>query len=211
MDILSAADVLDIQTQIAPAYGDAMSEVFEVWRKPGTPLGSTPPAGGIGVGSLGMPIEEGSDAARPDQKRVQVAQYPGQIVGGWQGTETEFAGQVVDASRYTIFFNAGDEPDIRGGDRLDMKRTVWTPYRAVAVGDEVQPVASNGRCYRATVAGVTGAVEPVWPKATFGQTVQDGSVTWMYAGYLRTFEVKVPGGEVTYEVLRRVLVEEITN
>lgn len=209
-DILSPADIADIQRQVAPADGDAMSEMFEVWRKPRLAIGSTPIPGGIGVGGkFGSVVEEGADVSRPDQKRTQVAEYPGQLVMGWQGDENEFAGQMVNVSRYTVFFNAADNPDIAGGDKLDLKRTVWTKFDLIAVGDERQPSESNGRYYRCTVAGTTGATEPTWPETMPGQTVSDGSVTWQYAGFLRTFEVKVPGGAVTYEVLRRVMVEEI--
>jgi hypothetical protein len=213
MDILSALEITDIQDQIAPAVGDEMSSVLEFWDFVTPELGETIPDGGVGIGNVGMPVEEGSDPARPDQKRDKLAEYPAQIVGGWQGTEEEFGAQVVSASRYTIFFNAADDPQIGGGARLLVKRDEWAATTAYSVGDVVQPTTSNGRFYVCKTAGTSDAVEPefeapVYPDVTVDD-LDDDTVVWEYGGYLRSFEVKLPGGKVTYEVLRRVLCEEI--
>lgn len=50
---------------------------------------------------------------------------------------------------------------------------------AVSSGDTVIPAAGslNGRMYRCTTAGITGAGEPTWP-VTDGGTVADGTAVW---------------------------------
>jgi hypothetical protein len=49
---------------------------------------------------------------------------------------------------------------------------------AVTVGQTTVPSAGNGRMYRCSVAGTTGAGEPTWPTTTAG-TVADGTATWV--------------------------------
>lgn len=56
---------------------------------------------------------------------------------------------------------------------------VWTPSTAYASGDLIVTAQSsnNGRIYRCTTAGTSGASAPTWP-TTDGGTVTDGTVTW---------------------------------
>ena len=63
-----------------------------------------------------------------------------------------------------------------------------TPYK---VGAQVTPTVRNGHVYKATVAGTSGATEPVWP-TTSGATITDGGVTWQEAGvaqWVPTFQI----------------------
>lgn len=55
----------------------------------------------------------------------------------------------------------------------------WTALTQVSVGEVVtpSPVAGNGHSYRCTTAGITGAVEPIWPLGD-ASTIADGTVTW---------------------------------
>lgn len=48
---------------------------------------------------------------------------------------------------------------------------------AVSAGDTVIPTTPNGRLYRCTTAGTTGAGEPTWPMTDAG-TVTDGTAVW---------------------------------
>lgn len=57
---------------------------------------------------------------------------------------------------------------------------LWAALTAYAVGDIVWPTTANGRIYRCTVAGTSGASEPTFPTSAAG-TVVDGTVTWTEA------------------------------
>lgn len=210
MAILSPAEIQDLRDEIAP-QGD--ESLVEVWRMQAA---NVPLSGGQGVDEFGMSLEEGT---RADQQRVKVAEYPCRISRAGVGNEREFGEQMTNVVPWTVTFNWDDNPDIRGGDKLIepvseivdgvRERVVWTANTVVTVGTLVQPTASNGRYYRCKVAGTTGSTQPTWPKTPKLKTVVDGSVTWEFVDYLRTLEVKDPGGETTYNVMRLVRCEEI--
>jgi hypothetical protein len=48
----------------------------------------------------------------------------------------------------------------------------WASNTAYEVDDECVPTESNGKCYKCTVAGISGSVEPIWPK-TNDATIDD--------------------------------------
>lgn len=54
----------------------------------------------------------------------------------------------------------------------------WAPGIALVAGWRVIPSSPNGYLYQATITGTTGGTEPTWP-TTIGQTVVDGTVTWL--------------------------------
>lgn len=55
--------------------------------------------------------------------------------------------------------------------------TAWTASASYASNDLVRPSTATGYQYQCTVAGTSGATEPVWPTTVNG-TVVDGGVTW---------------------------------
>jgi hypothetical protein len=97
--------------------------------------------------------------------------------------DSEWRGQTVTypATRYAglVVANAGQSPR----------------STAVTSGQYTIPATLNGRLYRCTTAGTTGAGEPTWP-VTAGGTVTDGTAVWteqtnaLYAG-------TVPEGSAT--------------
>src|SRR6185312_7402761 len=56
-------------------------------------------------------------------------------------------------------------------------RGKWTASTAVTGTSYVVPNTANGRLYKCTTAGTTGASEPTWP-TTNGGTVTDGTAVW---------------------------------
>lgn len=57
----------------------------------------------------------------------------------------------------------------------------WTASAPRSLGALTRPTTANGRTYRCTTAGTTGATEPTWP-TTYGATVADGTVVWTDIG-----------------------------
>jgi hypothetical protein len=69
--------------------------------------------------------------------------------------------------------------------QVDLDPPTWTATTAytlrapfdAAIGATVKPTTENGRHFKATVAGISGASEPSW-NTTIGGTTVDGTVTW---------------------------------
>jgi hypothetical protein len=73
------------------------------------------------------------------------------------------------------------------------RASMWVAATAYAYGDVVVPTVLNGRMYRCTTKGTSGASEPDWPDeglwggckgAREWLTVTDGNVDWEDAGAL---------------------------
>jgi hypothetical protein len=62
----------------------------------------------------------------------------------------------------------------------DTNIAVWQASTTYALNATRRPtvVTSNGLRYRVTVAGTSGATQPIWP-TTVGNTIVDGTVTWI--------------------------------
>lgn len=215
-ELLTADDIQDIQSAVAPALSDEEVSLIEVWRVPYTTPAQQ--AGGGGLDAYGQPIGDAPDPTLPNQQRAKIAQYPARISRAGIGGENGFPMQPVTVAPFTLTFNWADNPDIAGGDKLIVAkakygaaqtRIAWSASTLAVVGALMQPVTSNGRYYRAKIAGTTDTTEPDWPREPVGATVVDGTVTWEYVGKLRTFEVVDPGGATTYKITRLVRCEEL--
>jgi hypothetical protein len=205
---------LELQSEVAAGVGD---DIVLVWR---TGQSSTPVPGGVGTGKYGTKLTTGGESARPDQKAQLVGVYYARRGHNAGGNPQDFGGQMVDVLPWIFTLNEAQDPDISGGDVLTLavKREAsetldelgWQPQTVYEEDSEEMPanlsllIAPNKRRkYRATKAGVSGLVEPVWP-STFGASVADGTIVWEDAGLLDSYEVKDPGGRDTIPVERVV-------
>ncbi len=64
--------------------------------------------------------------------------------------------------------------------------TTWAATTAYVINNRIVPATANGRWYRCTVAGNSGAAAPTWPTTT-GSTVADGTATWTDMGTIATW------------------------
>lgn len=60
---------------------------------------------------------------------------------------------------------------------LHLIKGIWAASTVYATSDYIVPVTHNGRLYKATTGGTSGASQPTFP-VTDGGTVVDGTVTW---------------------------------
>jgi len=60
---------------------------------------------------------------------------------------------------------------------FDYCANFWRSNVEFATSDYVRPTRSTGYAYTAQTGGLSGAREPVWPRAV-DSTIADGSVTW---------------------------------
>ena len=61
--------------------------------------------------------------------------------------------------------------------------TTWIASHGYLVEQNVNPTIANGYFFRATVAGTSSATQPIWPTVV-GNTVVDGTVTWICQGVI---------------------------
>lgn len=116
----------------------------------------------------------------------------------------------VDAAAYDeavdfsgLVIAAGDSLTLQGDTRVlaglsyvscNANAAAWTALTVYGAGAEVRPVAGNNGFFYYTVAGGTSAAgEPVWP-VVIGNTVVDGTVTWICTGVLMNRASLANGG-----------------
>ena len=71
-------------------------------------------------------------------------------------------------------------------EKVNTTYSVWAGTTAYSLGNRRIPTVANGYYYEVTVAGTSAAGEPVWP-TTIGNTVTDGTVTWICRGRYNNF------------------------
>jgi hypothetical protein len=57
--------------------------------------------------------------------------------------------------------------------------TAWAPNTSISIGVTRRATTWDGYLYRCITAGTTGTAEPTWSNYSVGQTITDGSVTWL--------------------------------
>ena len=132
------------------------------------------------------------DGAVPVRTDVLTDQLKGKHTHLWACVND--AGAMVPVGHYVAKLSASSSPtqwDANLGLYMNWQRpvptkeyvyrnttgTTWqasTPYALLAW---VVPTTANGRRYRCTAGGTTGATEPTWPTNP-GETVADGTVNW---------------------------------
>lgn len=98
--------------------------------------------------------------------RADIERYTRWNVGKGQLTVSDVDRLVLLARRTDA---DGNVPDLY---------TEWIASQIRTLGDKRVPTIRNGYVFRVTVAGTSGATEPIWP-TTVGLTVVDGTVTWV--------------------------------
>lgn len=73
-------------------------------------------------------------------------------------------------------------------EKVNNTYSIWTVGTALVKGNRRIPTVANGYYYEVTVAGTTGGVQPTWP-TTLGDTVTDGTVTWICRGRYNNYPV----------------------
>lgn len=66
-------------------------------------------------------------------------------------------------------------------EKVNNTYSAWSSGASVAKGVRRIPSPATGYYYEVTVAGITGGAPPIWP-TTLGDTVTDGTVTWICRG-----------------------------
>jgi len=71
-------------------------------------------------------------------------------------------------------------------EKVNNTYSAWTGTTAYSLGNRRIPTVANGYYYEITVAGTSSGVEPTWP-TTIGNTVVDGTATWICRGRYNNF------------------------
>lgn len=108
------------------------------------------------------------------------------LVGGYNGAKNAHSCVLLDGIVEALIENSAicdATYGLIGRNDAAVSATVWAASAAYSVGALVAPTTGNdlGHYFKATVAGTSGATEPTWPTVV-GQTVTDGTVTWVCMG-----------------------------
>lgn len=144
--------------------------------------------GSAGIGVLGTTT--GLTGTRVDGNRVTQAALVGHIIA--DGIEVTCS-HATASTMISVCDNASSGFSVT--DSI-ANVPVWQATTAYNKISTVKPTAGNGRIYdplSTTTGGTTGGVEPTWP-TTPGDTVVDGTVTWVARAYgsIRN-EIRVTG------------------
>lgn len=71
-------------------------------------------------------------------------------------------------------------------EKINSTYSAWAGTTIYSLGNRRIPTVANGYYYEVTVAGTSGGVQPAWP-TTIGNTVTDGTVTWICRGRYNTY------------------------
>lgn len=73
-------------------------------------------------------------------------------------------------------------------EKVNNTYSTWAATTAYSLGNRRIPTVSNGYYYEVTVAGTSAGVQPTWP-TTIGDTVVDGTVTWICRGRYNNYPI----------------------
>lgn len=129
----------------------------------------------LGVARWILPVDEFDEETPIDQYPVCVESI--MEVTDWNSTAgivKTYQGEGTVRKQYYIT----DTEDYR---RLSLtnSRPNWQALTDYEIDDERQPTIEEGRYYKVTQAGTSGATEPIWSPSG---DVEDGTVIWSYAG-----------------------------
>lgn len=71
-------------------------------------------------------------------------------------------------------------------EKVNNTYSAWAGTTAYSLGNRRIPTVSNGYYYEVTVAGTSSGIAPTWP-TTIGDTIVDGTVTWVCRGRYNNF------------------------
>lgn len=73
-------------------------------------------------------------------------------------------------------------------EKVNNTYSAWAVTTAYSLGNRRVPTVANGYYYEVTVAGTSAGVQPTWP-TTIGDTVVDGTVTWICRGRYNNYPI----------------------
>lgn len=116
------------------------------------------------------------------------------FISGTKTTVTQTASAVTDEiiwssgieaeDYFQLGASASNPVGILGGSSITIGSArsdivAWASTTGYTVGEQAEKVSDDGTVWTAIVAGTSGGTEPTWPTSGIGDTVVDGTVTWM--------------------------------